>query len=202
MRAGRGKKMNKVSKGIIMLEWKQEIVIIDAYLSTLRRLKKFAEKWDGKVINKRFIDGFIKVNGVDNVCLYMYHGNRNLIELRTSYKLLFVTTPGYNWEIKRHTGYILRVSKHSDSEQDHYLDSSRRLSYDVLAGVIDYYTTMFIEEKKKINHAIKNFDKIFEKVMKVNVKLRKLKAELQDTPFEIDTNHVEFSQFTYDYWSY
>lgn len=185
-----------------MLEWKQEIVIIDAYLSTLRRLKKFAEKWDGKVINKRFIDGFTKENGADNICLQLYLGNRNLIELRTPWKLLYVSTPGYGWHVKRYTGEILRVNKYSDSEQNHYLDSSRRLSYDVLVQVINTYITIFTEEKKKINHAIKNFDKIFEKVMKVNVKLKKLKAELQDTPFEIDTNHVEFSQFTYDYWSY
>lgn len=185
-----------------MLEWKQEIVIIDAYLSTLRRLKKFAEKWDGKVINKRFVDGFTKENGADNICLQLYLGNRNFFELRTPRKLLYVGIPVYKWYIERYTSEILRVNKHCDSEQDYYLDSSRRLSYDVLVQVIDTYMTIFTEEKKKINLAIKNFDKIFEKVMKVNVKLRKLKAELQDTPFEIDTNHVEFSQFTYDYWSY
>ena len=194
--------MNKVSKGIIMLEWKQEITIIDAYLSTLRRLKKFAEKWDGKVINKRFVEGFTKENGADNICLQLWLGNKTLFELRVPWNILLVTTPGYNWYVKRYTSYILRVNKYSDSEQDQYLDSSCRLSYNVLSEVVEYYMTMFIEEKKKINHAIKNFDKIFEKVMKVNAKLRKLKADLQDTPFEIDTDHVEFSQFTYAYWSY
>lgn len=185
-----------------MLEWKQEIVIIDAYLSTLRRLKKFAEKWDGKVINKRFVDGFTKENGADNICLQLYLGNRNLIELRTPWKFLYCGTPGYKWHIGRYTSYILQTDQHRDCEQDYYMDNSRRLSYNVLSGVIDNYMIMFIEEKKKINYAIKNFDKIFEKVMKVNVKLRKLEAELRGTPFDISTTYVEFSQFTYDYWNY
>lgn len=184
------------SKNRMLPKWKQQIKVYNDGINALETLKSLADKFDGKVINKRFT----------NAC-------NEIVDLKVV--RISLNEMGYNHQAEMNEKRIIvhlsdRSARQTDNDGNYigwtyvedskievclkdwtslYINADGRLEKDLFINAID---DTIKETHRRIGifeDAVNNFDTYMEKVEEVNKQLDTLKRDLP-TPFGLATWHV------------
>ena len=194
----------KESKHSIKANWEKSIEVLNIEHQVLNTIEYVAKKFDGKVINKRFVTALSSANDSayfnlepwEYSLMIQYSIKDNL--RRFSYKPPYAELANSS---RTGVGTYRRVGTYIKGRPNLYINmSDRRLNYVKLVEVIGTMRDYLNGEIQKYKNALDNFDKNMEKIMTINKEIAALKNDFKGTPFELETDHIEIYRFTYDDW--
>lgn len=177
--------------------WQKLVDMYDAYIKQTSILSKFAEKYDGKIINKRFVDalkseGFMGGVSIENI------GSQYVFVLSSNVDSRYPTSDhscNYLHDSWRLTSWSFSAS---GNNKYCYIDCNRRLNYSMLVKTIDEEVQSLRKNLEKYKYGIDHFDELFGAVMEVNKAVADLNKKLEGTVFHLSTKCLEISQFEYN----
>lgn len=173
-------------------KWTKKIEVYESQIIVLYCIKKIGKKYNGKVINKKFLDE-LKAN-----CDLAYC---HIIDVCDTKGLEFTiksneyTIGGWNGRIYCYVdNTICRIVSHckSSSQLKRYI-VNKRLDYDVLCDVIKDKIEYVKDKIESIRNVMRNFDKIMNEVDRMNDTLNELDKKLAGTPIWLHTTKVDLS---------
>lgn len=176
-------------KESILAKWGQQIKVYRDAIDAMKRIRGLADKFDGKVINKRFVTAMNEM--VDNKLVtfsLVAYGFRN-------------TSIGKRIKIMMHDRcrdmpnrcLYVDVSEHEifDNELDKpYINADGRLVKDAFLDSIDSNIENLSNVVSEYQRAIDHFDEYIEKVEKINEEITALRNEIP-SPMWIGTFRLE-----------
>lgn len=178
-------------KNIFILKCKQQIIAYTDGINALEQLKSLADKFDGKVINKRFITATKEVVDKNLVTFVLenngYNYARKQNELRISLYL-------HNRSICYEGGCVYidasQITIYQNSiDSDFYINADGRLNKELFIQAIDKTITTIRNYIVEYQRAIDFCDIYVEKVKRLNEELSALKKELP-FPLYIPTTQI------------
>lgn len=194
----------KDSKHAIKAKWEKSIEVLNIEHQVLNTIEEVAKKFDGKVINKRFVTALTSANDSayfdfepwEYSLMIQYSIKDNL--RRFSYKPPYAELANSS---RTDVGTYRRVGTYIKGRPKLYINmSDRRLNYNTLMETIGSMRDYLNGEIQKYKNALDNFDKNMKKIMAVNKEIAALNKEFKNTPFELENDHIEFYWFSYDDW--
>lgn len=194
----------KDSKYSIKAKWQKSIEVLNIEHQVLNTIEEVAKNFDGKVINKRFVTALSSATDSAYFHFDEVYGTK-FIEFTVKDNLRqFSYKPPYAElanTARTDVGAYSRVTTYVKGQPVFYIrKEDGRLDLGKLKETTGSMRDYLDGEIQKYKNALDNFDKNFEKIMKVNKEIAALKKEFKDTPFELETDHIVIYRFSYDDW--
>ena len=184
------------SKCRMLPKWKQQIKVYNDGITALETIKSLADKFDGKVINKRFTNACNKIVDLKLVRISLEEEGYNYRAEMNEKRLLVHLADRSARQINNagvEIGWTYvedpKIEVRPDDGVSLYINADSRLEKDLFIKAID---DTIKETQRRIGifkDAVNNFDTYMEKVEEVNKQLETLRRDLP-TPFGISTWHV------------
>lgn len=187
--------MGKYRKDILLLKWNKEIDVLKLIITGLEKTLKVAEKFDGKVMNKRFCDALkteipnmyfsLNLKSSDSYCL-SYSVRSSELE----YEIL-----GYGAkrvDIGRYER-PLAMYEHDGLDVVKYINNfTRRLSYADYHKVIQEEIAYLRENIADTEAAISYLDQAIARAKKINEEIGAFKKDFPCKGLALETQKVDF----------
>lgn len=173
-------------------KWAKQIEVFGKSIKALELAKTFADRFDGKVINKRFTNALNEASnqvfGNNEVVFglkadgYNYTRKQNIVELVFS-----ITDTRYNAGYIDYNKFIIfEIDKSSDS----YINADGRLNKDIFIEAIDKQISNAKESIRNYQKCIDNFDNYLDRVKQLNKEIDDLKKDIP-YPMSICTYKID-----------
>lgn len=175
----------------ILAKWEQQIKVYRDAISAMESIRELADKFDGKVINKRFVTAMNEIT--DKKCVsfsivekgFSFSCNHNEKRVKIMMHDRCRSMPNYN--------VYVDVSEHEIIEDDFakpYINADGRLAKDSFLASIDSNIKHLSEIISEYQRAIDRFDDYMAMVEKINEEITALRNEIP-SPMCIGTFRLE-----------
>lgn len=175
----------------ILAKWEQQIKVYRDAISAMESIRELADKFDGKVINKRFVTAMNEIT--DKKCVsfsivekgFSFSCNHNEKRVKIMMHDRCRSMPNYN--------VYVDVSEHEIIEDDFtkpYINADGRLAKDSFLASIDSNIKHLPEIISEYQRAIDRFDDYMAMVEKINEEITALRNEIP-SPMCIGTFRLE-----------
>lgn len=181
------------------LKWTKQVKVLNDGIKSLETIKPLADKFDGKVINKRFVKALNEVSD-HNIVIFSLVDKGYDRRVGYNEKLInfYLTDRSFKIESQSCWGYIdeddftiLEIDN-----DNFYVNADGRLVKDIFIKAIDKTIDRLNRKIEAFQDCIDHFDEYLNEVNKVNKALADLHAKLH-YPMSVLTNDVELP-FYYD----
>lgn len=173
------------------IKWQHQVKVFNDAIKSLEVIKPLADKFDGKVINKRFTTAMNEVADKEIVRFSIHEkGYNRTAKVNEKVVSLYLCDRGFKAE--NGWGYIdeddFEVREFSDT--DFYINADGRLVKDFFIQAVDNMIEFFNGRIAEYQDCIDNFDKYLEEIRNVNKQIDELKKKLH-YPMSIQTYKLE-----------
>lgn len=195
--------MARLNKEAAFACWKKNIEVYKLVIYTFTKVLDVAKKYDGKVLNKRFITALNAVSP-DVSFKLNYDSYQPTVEYQVSFdarKYVIIQGGSQITQCTEVCGYDLSISKRLgryDSDILPYIAyDSRRLDYlafvESMKSVVDDLLYRIAETEK----AISEYDEVIAEAKRINVEIQKLKKAHPFSGFCLERDRLEFWRLSY-----
>lgn len=195
--------MCKLNKVAAIACWKKEIEVYTMMVESLKKMLRISKKYDGKVLNCRFIKELeAKCPGVHfslefssyepSVQYSVNYGVRRYeVVGRGGRTMQYANVCSYDVPLRKYEG------KYSSVTLPYIDPDTRRLRYLAFAEVVKSVIADFRERIEKTEEGIRRYDEVMAKAAKINEEIKKLKETYTFSGFSLEHDRLEFYRLSY-----
>lgn len=172
-------------------KWQHQVKVFNDAIKSLEIIKPLADKFNGKVINKRFTTAMNEVADTEIVRFSIHEkGYNRTAKVNEKVVAMYLCDRGFKaengWEYIDEDNFEVREF----SDTDFYINADGRLVKDFFIHAVDNMIEYFKRRIAEYQDCIDNFDKYLEEIANVNKQINELKKKLH-YPMSIQTYKLE-----------
>ncbi len=177
---------------LMVLKWTHQVKVFNDAIKSLEAIKVIADKFDGKVINKRFIT---KLNEISDCNIIIFSleekGYDHIAEINEKVVSLYLTDRCFkndsdSWSYIDEDSFNIREA----NEKDFYINKDGRLVKEYFIQGIDKTIEFFKTKIAQYQDCIDHFDEYMAEVKKINAEIDELRNKIH-FPMSILTYSIQ-----------
>lgn len=184
--------LNKEVSNGVFPRWKQQIKAFDGGIKSLEGIKTLADKFDGKVINKRFVNAMNEITD-EKVAIFSLVEKGYDYRTKINEKIISIYLTDRSFPTSKCTcGYIDedRFDVREINEKDFYINGDGRLVKEFFIKALDDMIAILTQRRDAYQDCINNFDEYLDEVRKINNEIEELRKKVH-YPMSIQTIKLE-----------